>query len=281
MKEGLSIAAYNACGAFSDENRAFVAAEGMKRGQYGLVIISEAAEYDQKGDTRIPEEVYSRLKNDYNVHLYDYDDFGDLHANNRPRNSFMLLSGVDVAIEPPTDPPTEIRRYIKTSVIDNEKDNLDVLGVHLCDRSEDNRLRMVEAITANSSLNSSTVVAGDFNALHGSDVRARLYRAKTSYYAALATPNQRIRNAGEKLHEMGYGTTMQRLKEAGLEDADPEHHSTMLLGGLAVLGQLDRIMYSRRDVETRDFQRFPLRNEYGQHISDHCLISATVRKSGD
>lgn len=279
MQEGLSIAAYNACGAFSDENRAFVAAEDMKRGQYGLVIISEAAEYDQKGDTRIPEEVYSRLKNDYNVHLYDYDDFGDLHANNRPRNSFMLLS--KVAIESPTAPQTGIRRYIKTSVVDSEKDNLDVLGVHLCDRSENNRLRMVDAITTGSNLNSSTIVAGDFNALHGSDLHARIYRAKVFRRAARTIPNQRIRYAAERLYEMGNGMTVQELTEAGLEDADTEHRSTMLLEGLAVLGQLDRIMYSRKDVETKDFQRFPLRNGYGQHISDHCLISATVRKSGD
>lgn len=271
METGVRVAGYNVCAALSEEARAAYAVEDIKQLDSDIVVLPEAAK-----NYRICDGVTQELEGEgYTILQYDYNDIYEPY-DTRPALSFLLLSrlAVDSQVY-----ETGIRRYAALGVTETDKDPLTMVAVHLDDRSESGRLQMVQDVQDNPDINlsSHSAMVGDYNALHSRDIKARMYRSKVFGGVARVMPHQRIGYAGERLHEMGLGKTMDNLVEqAGLEDADPWHRSTMLLGRTAVLGQMDRIMYSRHDTLARDFTRHIDSRRRAARVSDHIPISATI-----
>lgn len=152
---------------------------------------------------------------------------------------------------------------------------LRILGVHLDDRSETLRLKQVpDLIRLIQATNESTVVMGDFNALHGRDLLpSRLLRSLPLRMAAKYI----LSDIALRAVDMAKGDTLrQLLGEAKLHEADFWHRPTSTpkirgrewLPSIRLL-QIDHIFVSP-GLQTR---RFTVARDGG---SDHRAISAMI-----
>lgn len=152
-----------------------------------------------------------------------------------------------------------------------------LMGVHLDDRGE--LRRRDQADIAIRTLGDTAVIAGDFNAMHGSDGIARLLRRVGPFADKLPardpvrgekTPKiQRLGSLAQRLVSMAIGTTLSDFESAGFRDASEDHMPTMRKGPMAV--QLDHILFRgsvgvEAPTEVRD----------GNGLSDHKLIHARL-----
>jgi len=155
---------------------------------------------------------------------------------------------------------------------------LRVLGIHLDDRNEKQRMQQInEIIPFINSSDMPTVMLGDFNAMHGKG-RARLYSHKAARRLAASVPHPEIRFVLTRLAEMAIGTTLARLeRRTSLRDIDPTRRPTTTPKMRDIewmpsvrLAQIDHIMITP-DIRALDFK---ISRDSG---SDHRAISATLQ----
>lgn len=118
------------------------------------------------------------------------------------------------------------KRNALTAVITDpkSKQQFRMIGIHMDDRSEETRLKQAKELSV--IINESdlpTVMAGDYNAMHGEDIwPAKLLRSR---------PIKRMSNyvlpaISIRAVEMARGEALQILESTGLHDADPTHRPT-------------------------------------------------------
>jgi endonuclease/exonuclease/phosphatase family metal-dependent hydrolase len=168
-------------------------------------------------------------------------------------------------------------RNALTAVIKDPKTSktIQFIGVHLDDRSELTRLRQVADLSE--IINQSkapTIVAGDFNAMHGRDVwPSKLLRSDIiKLMARFVIPSLSIRAT-----EMARGEALALLeKSTGLIDIDEKHQATETpknrhhewLPSIRLI-QIDHI-FASSNVKTSKFKVMP---DFG---ADHRAITATI-----
>jgi|GEM_PF-682639 len=166
---------------------------------------------------------------------------------------------------------------------------LRVIGIHFDDRTEEYRESQINGLAdfVNDSQVLPTIAMGDFNAVHGSDVRARLLGSRLMRWTARNIPSRTIPPPGDfaddirgfamRGTDMMSGRALKLLEErTNLRDLDPRHKATatLKLHGLHWLPswrimQLDH-MYATPQVVTKDVKVWP------DGGSDHRAISAQL-----
>lgn len=169
------------------------------------------------------------------------------------------------------------RRLVSFHVNDPEsEDEILVLPTHLDDRSENQRLDQVDdAATYVEKADIPTAMLGDFNAMWHRK-RARLFGSRAMRFIASHIPHEGMRNKAVQFTDMATGTTLQRLADVGLRDADVRLRPTVTPKMRAApfmpsvpLGQIDHILVSK-ELEATDFKVYP---DMG---SDHRAVAATI-----
>lgn len=278
MESGVRVGVWNVCGALSDDERAECAVEEIKSSDADIFVLPEATKNNQVSEYAINTRDHTlRALNSegytYNILSCAYEDIHE-ETDHRPDYKLWVLSRLAVQS---CVKRAGIRNYLSLGVTENGKDPLRIDGVHLDDRTEISRINAAMDLAGQDfDIDAPRVVAGDFNALDKKDREAKMYRSNAFRALARLMPQERIRYAGERLHEMGYGTTMKIMKEFGFEDADKKHLSTALLGRFAVLGHLDKILYSQHNARAENFLRHHRWNTRERPVSDHCAISAII-----
>lgn len=166
---------------------------------------------------------------------------------------------------------------------------LRVIGIHFDDRTEEYRESQSNGLAdfVNDSQVLPTIAMGDFNAVHGSDVRARLLGSRLMRWTARNIPSRTIPPPGDfaddirgfamRGTDMMSGRALKLLEErTNLRDLDPRHKATatLKLHGLHWLPswrimQLDH-MYATPQVVTKGVKVWP------DGGSDHRAISAQL-----
>lgn len=166
---------------------------------------------------------------------------------------------------------------------------LRVIGIHFDDRTEEHRESqindMVKYLQGGKQL--PTLAMGDFNAVHGSDLRARILGSRGMRWMARHIPSRTVPPPGDFADDIrGFamrGTDMMsgrvlRLLEqkTNLRDLDPQHRATatLKLHGLVWLPsvrimQLDHI-YASPAIAAEDVTIWP------DGGSDHRAVSTTI-----
>lgn len=123
----------------------------------------------------------------------------------------------------------DLRNAIDITIIDPETAKpIRIIGVHLDDRNEANRLRQVDdLIRLIEASKTPVVLMGDLNAIYGDTRIARFLRNGFVRTLAESIPIEGLSDFATRGTDMAIGTTMQRLTADGLlVDADPDHHGT-------------------------------------------------------
>jgi endonuclease/exonuclease/phosphatase family metal-dependent hydrolase len=119
---------------------------------------------------------------------------------------------------------------ITVNLPDSEK-KLRVIGVHLDDRSETNRLKQVDdMIPFINSSDMPTIMLGDWNAMHGKG-RAKLVGSGAARRLARFVPSSSshddLRSFAMRVTDMATGNVMERIEsETNLRDLDPRRRAT-------------------------------------------------------
>lgn len=156
---------------------------------------------------------------------------------------------------------------------------MEYFGVHLDDRGNAEREVQIQSLLNHIQPGADVIITGDLNA----DYLSTPYRPFCRFLGSvtrhipetqprkltgnLPSPG-RMRNLSRRLDELTDGTTMQRLVDAGLQDADVLRQPTTTRLGFLRLA-LDRAMVSS-NVVVSDYQVAP------QTVSDHSLVSFTA-----
>jgi endonuclease/exonuclease/phosphatase family metal-dependent hydrolase len=169
---------------------------------------------------------------------------------------------------------------------------LRVIGMHLDDRTEEHREEQIKGMAGylNSIDEVPTIAMGDFNAVHGSDLRARFLGSTFMRWMARNIPSRTVPPPGDfaddirgfamRGTDMMSGRALRQLEErTNLRDLDPKHRATatLKLHGLHWLPswrilQLDH-MFATPDIATDGIKVWP------DGGSDHRAISAVIRVS--
>lgn len=208
----------------------------------------------------------------YNA-IYD-DDSASRCDSYAPKLSMMLLSKYPVK-DFMTKNLGKIRNCFIATVETNAKQLFRVIGVHLDDRNEANRLNQI--VDLSRIINESklpTIVLGDFNAMHGEDLwPARFLTSGLSRFMS----NVILPSVSKRAIEMAYGETLRLLElNTGLIDIDISHQPTttpkmrnMTFMPSIRLIQIDHI-YASDDISPSNFQ---ISADGG---SDHRAISTEI-----
>ena len=118
------------------------------------------------------------------------------------------------------------RNAIAMQLAPNGDSGLQVLGVHLSDETENDRVAQVT--TAKEYLKDApySAIIGDCNGLHGEDGRSRTLAHPLAGAAAKRFPGERIRYIGERVHQMAWGSAFRILELGGFRDSDQMHRPT-------------------------------------------------------
>lgn len=169
---------------------------------------------------------------------------------------------------------------------------LRVIGIHMDDRTEEYRESQIDGFAdyLNDTEALPTIAMGDFNAVHGSDLRARLLGSTFMRWMARNIPSRTVPPPGDfaddirgfamRGTDMMSGRALRQLeKRTNLRDLDPKHRATatLKLHGLHWLPswrilQLDH-MFATPDIATDGIKVWP------DGGSDHRAISAVIRVS--
>lgn len=250
-----------------------------------ILILPEAFD----GVRPVDPEIMDRLERylDYTVVSVAYNDCGDRDFAAAADPHMMLLSRLEVKQVNPHR-PADIRTMLTADIVDEHTGKtIRVFGIHLDDRSEESRLKQVEDLVACITESPYPVIAtGDFNAMFGDGVPARVLRNKAVpllHQFLSRRENTKIRYIGDilgRLSEMAIGETIRQFESGtGLVAADPvgRYTTTPKMRGLELmpsirLAQIDH-MYVSPGVTVTNFS---VGRDGG---SDHRSISATVSPS--
>lgn len=252
----MKVASWNLGRGLSRENRAGVISDGLDRLDADIVFLPEA--FDKTG-CPIDSDFASSLG--YSSLATEYDD-AEPHPSEE--QYIVALSRVAAQLE-------VVRLDARNALSANleiEGEKISIVGAHFDDRREDIRTGMAGAFIDSGNPDIARALIGDLNAMHGGDLRARLLSSSVARSVASRLGNDRVRGLATRLTEMASGDVMEMLHSAGMQDSDPRHRSTMLMGGLAVV-QLDHFMHDDR-LQVKSFQSQRLKG------SDHKVISGNL-----
>lgn len=264
----LEVAAWNVLDAFSDARRAVRVLRAVQRWRPDAAVLLEAWRDDRY--TSLLDGVLEDFGNSgYDVVHSLYGDAG------RPyQHGIIGIVRREVAAAPQIV-SLGSRNAVRMSLPDASGGvPVEFLGVHLDDRSEQERLRQVERLIEMVKPCSRVVVGGDFNAMHGADWRAQALRAvrplaqhmqPAEHHHHWTPPQlQRIGSLAARLTGMAAGTTLQQLEAAGFTDTSTERPPTK--GPF----NLDHIL-------VRGVQGFELRvDSVPPSLSDHRPVGALI-----
>jgi endonuclease/exonuclease/phosphatase family metal-dependent hydrolase len=232
------------------------------------ILVLLEAHNDQTLDNSVRQKL---IKLGYEIKSAPYDDDMASRADSRhDRSSLIILSKLDV-----TKFNVIKLANIRNCLIINVADKLRLIGVHLDDRHEDNRVKQVNQLSK--IINQSdmpTVVLGDFNAMHGED----LWPARFLKFSPIKFIIGKLStNLGIKAIGMATGDTLKTLESnTNLRDADPKHQPTVTPKNMSQeympsirLIQIDHI-YTTPDIKISNFRVHP------DGGSDHRAISANL-----
>lgn len=168
------------------------------------------------------------------------------------------------------------RNALYLQVVDPASDKLiDTFLTHLDDRRESRRLAQAQHLLAAIDPEAPAIIAGDMNAMHSDDPRARLLRMARPLAKRLPTieprPDykypklKRMGSLASRLTDMATGTTLAAFEAAGFADANTQHLPTR--GPVTI----DYIM--ARDLLVNN-DSFVVHDQ--TEVSDHRAISAVV-----
>jgi endonuclease/exonuclease/phosphatase family metal-dependent hydrolase len=120
------------------------------------------------------------------------------------------------------------RNGLHVSVEDpDQRVPVQLFGLHFDDGSESSRARQVADLLECVDEDQPTALIGDFNAMHGEDLRSRVLRWRISERLIHKVPHAHLRSLGTRLIEMASGYTLQQLEAAGFRDVDDKHRLTI------------------------------------------------------
>ena len=160
----------------------------------------------------------------YEISLAAYDD------ERSPGVGMAILSRLPVTSALRHALPETGRPYIELHARDEAGEQIRVIGVHLDDRAEDTRLKQIVAVisSVNGDISAPTLVMGDFNAMHEKSLFARVARSSIAGRLASLVRHEQLRSVAGRVHEMGYGTTINTmLNDTKLRDLDTKHRRTI------------------------------------------------------
>lgn len=210
----------------------------------------------------------------YKIYDVPYDDDSSTRSDSFYKQHSMVMLGKLPIKKFEAIRLGNLRNAMMANITDKNGKELRVIGVHLDDRCESTRVDQVKDLAK--IINSSklpTVVMGDFNAMHGNDLVAKLLRSKP----ARSIAHLFQLGIAERAVGMASGEALKLFQSStGLVDADPKHQPTTtpkMRGQQWIpswrLIQIDHIFIST-EIQIHDFTISP---DYG---SDHRAISATV-----
>lgn len=271
----VNILAWNVADGLTDPNRTKQIQETLLAKEPDIAILSEA----RKEDYTVPREII----NDFQHEGYEiFDTLYNDQDERRDRHGLVVVARpelVDVG-----DAPTLAGRSALLLALDG---GTQFMGAHFVDRTVidsgkrsvgGEHQRVAQAQVALKLLGERAIIAGDLNAMHGSDKIARRLRVARgitkllpSMEPGLTLQDSKLRRIGsqsQRLADMARGDTLAILERAGFQDANSNHAPTMGKNGIHV--QLDYILV--RGVEiVRPTEVHP-----GNGLSDHNMITATV-----
>lgn len=227
---------------------------------------------------------------------YQWHDvlYGDLGRNwslshSGKESGMRVLSRLEIVDVEEVQWGLSERRMIVMVVRDPDGGLLRVIGVHLDDRTEEHRESQIGDMTAylENAEQLRTLAMGDFNAVHGNDMRARLLGNKFMRWIARHIPSRSVPPPGDfaddirgfamRATDMMSGRALRLLEQrTGLRDLDAKHKATatLKLHGLEWLPsvrivQLDHIFAS---PEIKD-SKVNIARDGG---SDHRAVSASI-----
>lgn len=160
-----------------------------------------------------------------------------------------------------------------------EHHDLRVYGIHLDDKHEETRLLqvkdLVESIAKKPQM--TTLVMGDFNAMHRSSNFARLSRSRIAKKVSRHVRHEQLFTIALRLQEMAIGTTVEYIEQrTALHNLDPKHSLT-ISGRQAGLEWVPHIRLAKIDwiFGTRDVHTVRY-NVYRDVGSDHRPVIADI-----
>jgi endonuclease/exonuclease/phosphatase family metal-dependent hydrolase len=245
----------------------------IKRHNADVAVLPEASDGDDVSD----ETIRAIELMGYEIHTVYYDDKGARFDAAEANPTLKLLS---------RRPVTNVRRLrygnvrnaLVVDIIDEEKITYRFFCIHLDDRSEANRQMQVKEIVGHITASPyPVVVMGDFNAMHASDMKARLLRSGLFRAITRTVSHPRAKDMLRRLSEMASGETLRRLEAETDVIAVDNHHrptSTPKLRGMTWLPsvrliQIDHI-YLAPTIESKNFK---IARDGG---SDHRALSVII-----
>ena len=175
-----------------------------------IVVLPEASDGDN-----IEPHILQRLEKIgyHTVRTAHYQDKGDRTYKAVVDPTMKLLSRVEV-MRCEELRLGDIRTMLTADVIDPETGRpLRVFGIHIDDRGEKYRLRQIDGLLPEVVASPYPVVMmGDFNAMHGSSLPARLLRNTVVAGAIEHIPLARVKDLLPRLSQMAIGETMRRIE---------------------------------------------------------------------
>ncbi len=189
-----------------------------------VVFLADA--YD--GDRPMETKIRTRLeKLGYELFEVAYGELQRREDSITVAPHMMLLSRLEVVRFEELPLVGGIRNMLSADIIDPEtREPMRYFGVHLDDCSEKNRLKQIADVVPliNQAAPMPVVASGDFNAMHGDSLPARIFGNKVSKFVL----NHAFGFTGQRVSEMTIGDTLRYFEEnTGLIDADPHGRLTM------------------------------------------------------
>ena len=280
------ILSWNVQDGLGDEARQLDIVDRVVSEDVDIAVFQQAYKTPADQDSRNTELLIHAAVHAFQVegYLVRYENYDDKDARN-DKHGFMAISRLPGSLG--------TRRYGGRNFVRIEaaettsRAPLVVYGVHLDDRSECSRKQQVQNLLIESEVRDyakHVVVAGDFNAMHGDDWRARLLRSWPVRKLAESLPTtdpepevtlsktERFGGLLQRLSQMGAGTVMREFTLEGFTDADSTRQVTVPSKHPFV--SLDHILLS----EAVEAAEHTVHREWSEaDISDHLAISALVR----
>jgi len=196
-----------------------------------ILLLVEAYGTDQEKDIPIGPEIDKKLQDlGYTIKDVDYDEGGDIRidpAEYKPRfrllyrNSVKGITVIRLA---------KLRNALVVTCIDEATNTaFRFIGIHLDDRSEALRQnQLTDLIPIINSSRVPTIMMGDYNAMHGTTLRAHIIKLRLIKTLLTHVPiHKHIRYVFKRTIEMANGSTLGSIEsETGLYDVDKKKRPT-------------------------------------------------------
>ena len=246
----------------------------IERHDADVVILPEASEGDEIS-VDINEAITSL---GYATYTAYYQDKGTRQYAAEINPTIKILSRLPVSYTSRSR-YGDIRNNLIVDVVDlKTQETIRIFGIHLDDRNEKNRIMQMEDIVHEIRTSPYPVVlAGDFNAMHAEDSKAKIVRAVLRPRLTRLAPAMLMMDIVGRVYEMASGSVLAMLEDKGnVRPADLRFHATATpkLRGQTWLPsvrmiQIDHI-YVSADITLNGFEVAP------DGGSDHRAISAII-----